>query len=84
MYDVINDCDYFLLSGKYQSDLPVLVLTRHDGRKLLKALNEHGEEQVLARIEAESEVDPSLFVANEGSDYGEIHSAEQECAIHVV
>ena len=47
-----------------RNNLPVLILTREEGNKLLKTLNTYGEETLLARFEAESEVNRSVHVAN--------------------
>ena len=42
-----------------KSNFPILVLTRDDGGRLLKDLDQYGDD-VLARVDAESQVDVQL------------------------
>ena len=42
-----------------KSNFPILVLTKDDGTRLLKDLDQYGDD-VLARVDAESEVDVHL------------------------
>ena len=47
--------DYLI--GMKRSNFPIIILTKDDGTKLLKALKEHRDHGVLACIDAESDVD---------------------------
>ena len=46
-------------SGLTKGSFPIVVLTQSDGSKLLSILNRHGD-NVLARLDAESDVDTQL------------------------
>ena len=46
-------------SGLTKGSFPIVVLTQSDGSKLLSTLNRHGD-NVLARLDAESDVDAQL------------------------
>ena len=46
------------------NNLPVLILTKEEGNKLQKTLSTYGEETLLARFEAKSEVNRSVHAAN--------------------
>ena len=46
------------LQGSEKGSHPILVLTQHDGRQLLKLLDQYADQDVEGRVDVESTVDP--------------------------